>query len=208
METKKRNRREAYTLRVIRETFLELLQKQNVERISVGKLCQLADINRSTFYRHYTDVYALLNEICDEHFQALFSNLADLRHSDMIDQRHFTYSLILQACTITERNKELYQLLLFKQPTARFQQRLNDAFYQLHVGNHDITHTRNSETNLHYQYMISGIIGVWLAWLKDDCQIPKERVAALAEKHMGSAMHIIWTEYQEIPISRRVNFSK
>ena len=52
MEQKKRNRREEYTLRIIRETFLELLSKQSVERISVGELCEIADINRSTFYRN------------------------------------------------------------------------------------------------------------------------------------------------------------
>lgn len=208
METKKRNRREEYTLRVIRETFLELLQKQNVERISVGELCQLADINRSTFYRHYADVYALLDELCEEYFQMLFTDFVGLQNPDATDLRSATRNIILQACTVTEQHKQMYQLLIFKQPTSRFQQRLNDSFYQLHVGSHDNTHTRNAETNLHYQYMISGILGIWLTWLKEDCQIPKERVADLVERHMGSAMHIIWTEHQEIPISRRVNFSK
>lgn len=206
MEEKKRNRREEYTRRVIREAFLDMLKKQNVEKISVSALCDQADINRSTFYRHYADIYSILDEICEEYFQRLFTNLLALKNPDAEDLRQATRNIILQACTITEVNKEIYQLLLFRQPTARFQQKINDAFYQLHVSSHDLTHVRNDETNLHYQYMISGILGLWLAWLKDDCRIPKEKVAEVTERHMGCALHIIWSTHEELPVPRRVNF--
>ena len=143
VEEKKRNRREEYTLRIIRETFLELLAKQSIERISVGELCELADINRSTFYRHYADVYALLDEICDECFQMLFTNLTQIRNPAPEDHRREMYNLILHACTVTEENKELFQLLMFNQPHSRFLQRINDAFYHLHTDGFEKTHVKN-----------------------------------------------------------------
>ena len=203
MDMKKRNRREEYTLRVIQETFLELLHKQNVERISVGELCELAGINRSTFYRHYADVYALLDEICEDYFQKLFTNLTMRSDPNPDDPRSATYQMILQACIITEEHKDIYQLLMFRQPTSRFQQKLNNAYFQLMDGSHDATHVRTPETNLHYQYMISGILGIWLAWLREDCKVSKETVAALAEEHMGSALRIIWTRHQQLPSTQR-----
>ena len=202
MEEKKRNRREEYTLRTIRETFLTLLAKQSIERISVGELCELADINRSTFYRHYADVYALLDEICDECFNILFAEPVKHRSPGMEDPKRQMYNLILGACTVTEENKELFQLLLFKQPYARFSQRISDAFYQLQYDNFEKTHIRNPETNLHYQYMISGVLGIWQAWLKDDCALPKTIVAELAEQHMGSALRIVWSTHRQVPSSR------
>ena len=195
MEQKKRNRREEYTLRIIRETFLDLLEKQSVERISVGELCELADINRSTFYRHYADVYALLDEICEECFQMLFSNLAKFNDPGRAPGGT-AYELILKACTITEENKDLYRILLFKQPSARFQQKLNDAFYQLYLGNHDAMLSRTPETSLHYQYLISGILGIWQAWLKDDCQIPKTVVAEIVEVHIGGVVQVVWDRHK------------
>ena len=204
MEQKKRNRREEYTLRVIREAFLELLEKQPVERISVGELCELADINRSTFYRHYADVYALLDEICEECFQELFGNLA--KFNDLADISGRTaYDLILKACTITEDRKELYQLLLFKQPSARFQQRMTEAFYQLFLGHHDAIHYRTLETDLHYQYLASGILGIWQAWLKEDCKLPKSVVAEIVEVHLGGVSKVIWDRHGPSS-SPRVNF--
>ena len=204
MEQKKRNRREEYTLRVIRETFLEMLSKQSVERISVGELCDLADINRSTFYRHYADVYALLDEISDDCLQTLFGNLAKYNNPSGSPGR-MAYELILQACTLTEENKELYQLLLFKQPTARFLQKINDAFFQLYLGNHDAVHSRTPETTLHYQYLVSGILGIWQAWLKDDCNLPKNVVAEIVEVHIGGVSQVIWDRHPPSP-NPRVNF--
>ena len=200
MEKKKINRREAYTLRVIREEFLELLAKQGVERISVGELCGLADINRSTFYRHYADVYALLDEICDECYQKLFADVAKYNAVREIHGRT-TYDLILQACTVTEENKDLFQILMFKQPTARFQQRIKDAFYELFLGNHDEIHPRPVETSLHSQYLISGILGIWQTWLKEDCRLPKAVVAEIVEIHIGGVIQVIWDRHQPSPTS-------
>lgn len=191
MVEKKPNRREAYTLRVIRETFLELLQKQSIERISVGELCTLADINRSTFYRHYADIYELLDEICEECFQTLFYNLAKDYNPYGSGLEDTGYALILQACSLTEENMTLYQTLMFKQPAARFQQRINDAIFQLWNVGHDKMHTRTIETNLHYQFLISGILGIWQAWLRDDCALPKTVIAEIVKVHIGGVFGVV-----------------
>ena len=47
------------TEKAIRNAFLELRAKRPLEKISVKELCQLACINKSTFYAHYRDVYDL-----------------------------------------------------------------------------------------------------------------------------------------------------
>ena len=54
------DRRVKYTKKVIKDTFLSLLEKKNISNISVKELCEMADINRGTFYRYYIDIYDLL----------------------------------------------------------------------------------------------------------------------------------------------------
>lgn len=187
MEEKKLNRREAYTLRVIRETFISMLQKKNVEKISVGELCEQADINRSTFYRHYADVYALLDEISEEYFRLLFADMIrqDDHRGSFADAG---YRLILKACSISEENREMYLTLLDRQPAARFLQRLHDAAVeQFLAGERRIS----AETNLHYQYLISGILGIWQAWLRSGCKLPKEQVAEIVLVHIGGVNQVV-----------------
>lgn len=47
------------TKRAIKNAFMELRTKKSLEHITVKELCELAYINKSTFYSHYEDIYAL-----------------------------------------------------------------------------------------------------------------------------------------------------
>ncbi|MCB0112885.1 MAG: TetR/AcrR family transcriptional regulator C-terminal domain-containing protein [Caldilineaceae bacterium] len=53
------------TLQQIRGAFLALLETQSFDRITVSAVSVRAGINRATFYRHYTDIYDLAQQITD-----------------------------------------------------------------------------------------------------------------------------------------------
>ncbi len=54
---------------LIRRALLALMRKKPIQSISVKELCELAGINRGTFYAHYRDVYDLLGSIEEEMLQ-------------------------------------------------------------------------------------------------------------------------------------------
>lgn len=60
---KQENRRVQITKRMLKEAMAELLERQNINTLSITELCEHANVNRSTFYAHYADQYALLQEI-------------------------------------------------------------------------------------------------------------------------------------------------
>lgn len=47
----------------IETSLLQLMKEQTFETISIRQLIDLAEVNRSTFYRHYLDKYDLLEKI-------------------------------------------------------------------------------------------------------------------------------------------------
>lgn len=51
------------TRQIIREAFRALLQNKGFDAITIKDIAQRATINRATFYAHYEDKYALLDEI-------------------------------------------------------------------------------------------------------------------------------------------------
>ena len=57
------SRRVKMTKRLIKEAFIELLEKKPFNKVSVTDLCNTAEINRSTFYAYYEDVPMLLREV-------------------------------------------------------------------------------------------------------------------------------------------------
>ena len=63
------------TKRAILTAFNELLQEKPLDKISVTELAQRAEINKGTFYLHYTDIYALYQEALLEHMEDKVENI-------------------------------------------------------------------------------------------------------------------------------------
>jgi AcrR family transcriptional regulator len=76
--TKKIDRRTQYTQSVIKEAFIQLLQKMPVEKISVTEICKIAEINRGTFYIHYQDPYDVLKQIESEYGNKIVNSIRQL----------------------------------------------------------------------------------------------------------------------------------
>lgn len=51
------------TKRAIKDAFLQLKNKFPLEKIKVKDICEIAMINKTTFYKHYQDIYALSAEL-------------------------------------------------------------------------------------------------------------------------------------------------
>lgn len=59
------DRRTIYTVNVIKDSFLELIQDKPYSKISIKEICKVADISRSTFYLHFKSINDVLNAILD-----------------------------------------------------------------------------------------------------------------------------------------------
>lgn len=71
MNEQKLDRRVRMSKSFLKQALITLLKEKRISRISVKELCQLADVNRSTFYTHYSDIYGLLNEMENEIIEQL-----------------------------------------------------------------------------------------------------------------------------------------
>ena len=61
------NKRKRDSQEKIEKTFLQLIQKKNITEISVSTICEIAKLNRSTFYANYIDVYDLVEKVKRSH---------------------------------------------------------------------------------------------------------------------------------------------
>lgn len=59
----KNNKRRQDTIHSIESVFLDFLQTMELSQISVSDICKAADINRSTFYANFMDVYDLADKL-------------------------------------------------------------------------------------------------------------------------------------------------
>jgi len=60
---RRESRKTRYTNQVLREAFIGLLKEIPLEKITVTRICELADVSRGTFYLHYRDPYDVLERM-------------------------------------------------------------------------------------------------------------------------------------------------
>ncbi|KAI4449856.1 hypothetical protein C823_004389 [Eubacterium plexicaudatum ASF492] len=63
------------TEKAIKNAFMELRSKKPPEKITVKELCRLACINKSTFYSHYEDIYALSERMETETVESVLKSI-------------------------------------------------------------------------------------------------------------------------------------
>ena len=59
------------TRQLLHRAFTELLTEKSFEEISVQDIAERSTVNRATFYDHFPDKFALLEDIIAENFQAM-----------------------------------------------------------------------------------------------------------------------------------------
>lgn len=92
---KKNDLRIQKTEQAIKNAFIELRAKKPLEKITVKELCELALINKSTFYTHYEDIYALSEAMEQETVESIIRSIDHLKDYTPDNSDVFTRELCL-----------------------------------------------------------------------------------------------------------------
>ena len=66
MENKPDGRRVRMTKLLLKNALIDIMKTKSIHLISIKEICEEADVNRSTFYRHYNTQYDLYDEIIED----------------------------------------------------------------------------------------------------------------------------------------------
>lgn len=75
------NKRKKESIVKIEKVFLELIQTKEINQISVTDICKKAELNRTTFYSNYIDIYDLAHKIKEKLEYNVFELYKDEREN-------------------------------------------------------------------------------------------------------------------------------
>lgn len=167
------NKRKKDSVRRIENVFTELLMTKEMNQISVSDICKRANLNRTTFYANYADIYELADSIKDK----LESNLAELYKCEIT--KGFNSNDYLKLFRHIKNNQILYKIY-FKLGY--------DNDYRIVAYDRSLAerHFQNRSIEYHMEFFRAGITKIIKMWLESGCkETPEEMFGIIKDEYRG-----------------------
>lgn len=156
------------TKKLLKDNLIDLLEKKNLEKITIKELCEKADINRTTYYKYYLDQYDQLEKIEDE----IFVDMGNYIENNSIHNSKENEIIIENILEYIENNQRTFKILLEK-ADINFQNKML-SFIGKKIFDKEEYSTMNEE--IVYIYTAVGSFGVVSEWIKGNLKISKEKL--------------------------------
>ncbi len=195
MAKEREDRRTLYSKKMIRESLYELMKEKPLNKISVTEICQRADVNRSTFYAYYTDIYDLHQKIIKEffilqknvivHIQESIktkNSLADFTYNDFYIIVHYYLKTVAE-------NPDLYKFIFNQNADNSVHASFGRITYHTirDVLKPLIADNRADELKRAFTFVAGGTTAFIMRWVENDCDTPVAELAGhLARYYFGT----------------------
>lgn len=182
----KMDRRVRKTRAQLRAGLARLMQQKNIKEITVKELVDEIDINRSTFYLHYTDIYQMLQSIEDELMEDILEAIKE--HPLDPGMKGEGYSFAVQLFRILSANKDICAALMGPNGDMAFVEKIEklvedavlpELFTMFPQKVNDIKYA--------YAFCINGCVGMIKCWLTGDSDDTPEHMAYLTHTIISEA---------------------
>lgn len=177
------DRRVRKTKKAIQDVFCELTKEKRLNEITVKELCARADINKSTFYLHYRDIYDLAKSIQNILMQDICSVIDEYAYDeiikkipevwDRIAKAHFRHSndlgVLMGRVGMSPMVQELEHAIIDK---------IMDKFVAAGM-------KKNSEAYFHHHLYVTFIINGYLGVLREFDVTEMETAMLEVSKRIG-----------------------
>lgn len=166
------------------EALLVLLEKKDYEFIKVKEICQIAGVNRSTFYLHYEKMDDLLEETVNYVSNKFNSKLKNIDADAEITKKILTSDKYLRPyLSFVKENKKIYRLMhdkpyLFN--IDKITNRLYKDIFDIALANFKV---KEEEKKYIFSFYTEGVIGIIKRWLEDDCNDEIDLIIGIIERN-------------------------
>ncbi len=163
------------TEQTITACFLSLLEKKPISQITVTEICQRADINRATFYKHYLDVYHLQDALEAGILRDFETFLRTHAFSGMGNYE----AMMTELLTYAKRHGHTFYILCSSNAVSDLPARVFQLLYSLAfpILKEKLPDLSEQQARLLYQYVSSGSGSVLRSWLAGECSMEEGELA-------------------------------
>lgn len=165
MEEVKVNRKIKYTKMVLKNSLIKLLNEKPISRITITEICEEADINRATFYAHYSDQCDLLQQIEQELIDDIMKYLEKYSFHEEDPE---SVQLMEKIFEYIKENSKVCSVLLGERGDKKFLKDVLLIVQKQCIVEWTTKKSMNKEMAEYlYSYATNGSVGFIIKWLED-----------------------------------------
>ena len=170
MENKPDGRRVRMTKMLLKNALIDIMKIKSIHMISIKEICEEADVNRSTFYRHYDTQYDLYDDIIED----IATDISGIYKND-----YTTVDFLTKVLEYIESKRETFLVILSDNGKVS----LGEAFV-LFTGRF-IDHNNTSELVTYVmEFIAAGLTSTIWSWLNKENRRPASDVARMLHNLM------------------------
>ena len=160
----------------LENAMLELMNQTDFEKITVRKLCETAQVNRSTFYAHFVDLYDMLEQMESRLHQELLDSLpATVNPEDMF----FSPQVLVLFLQHIRAHRHFYRIALRTRKEFPLPQSFEPMWNQVIKPRCRAAGILSEAEMMYYfVYFQAGFTMVLKRWVDCDCQESETDLAA------------------------------
>ena len=172
------------TAKKMNDALITLLETKEFEYISIKEICHIANVNRSTFYLHYSNMNDLLEETIkslnlsfNSHFGSKENESTIISKDNLEDLLLINDENLIPYLNFIKENKNIYKVLKNHPQLFNANKTYDQMFRKLFV---PIMNRFGLDAKWHKYLMdfyIYGLTSIVLDWVYDDCKIPVQEVS-------------------------------
>lgn len=189
MAAQKEDRRIRRTKRLLRQALAELMNEKEFKDITVKEITDRADLNRGTFYFHYTDTYDLKEKIEDE----LVHDFAEVISSySPTPEDYSARQMLEQAVSYIQEHKFLIRTLFHSSMGDGLQNKFMAVIEEMVLKVQERLHLTETEQQSTYRcrFASCGIIGCLDMWLQEEGSMTGETLVNNLDEMIRRVIHI------------------
>ena len=185
--TKHIDRRIVRTRRAIHVAFIELLAEHEYSKITITALAKRADIDRKTFYTHYSSIDNLFEDVIREHTTR---GLESLSLNDLLsDPSHFAKKYLYALQSTLPLSKEQRVNILKHIPMHKFMQYgTSVARERIYNSNQNLSTEAKRYINLVLEFYLGGIFRAYAFWLSGETELTLDEVIELISINVAEGL--------------------
>lgn len=184
------DRRAKKTRRSIQHALMKLLQEKDITKIKVKDLCEVADINRSTFYLHYYDLFHILEDIESDACNDVMNIFKTYNYRILTEN---PYPLFKSLTNLLLQSKDFHAFIIGSPAASQFLSKVKKTFRNKVIEQFKIDYPQSNTDSLFYGITLvtSGVIDVYGEWIKRQMPIPIEELCTIASKLVAEGISSI-----------------